>query len=58
MPIERRVIVVGTRDFHIAHFFNFIHYRRVIRDLEIARPNEHDLTAKNKLTVTRRNYAN
>jgi len=29
-----------------------------IRDMEIARPNEHDLTAKNKLTVTRRNYAN
>ena len=58
MPIEMRVIVVGTRDFHIAHFLNFIHYRRFIRDLEIARPKEHDLIAKNKIPVISRNYAN
>jgi len=48
MPIERRVILVGTRDFHIAHFLNFIHYRRFIRDLEIARPKEHELFCKNQ----------
>ena len=48
MPIEMRVIVVGTRDFHIAHFFNFIAYQWFIRDLEIARPNEHDLFCKNQ----------
>ena len=29
-----------------------------IRDMEIARPNEHDLTAKNKIPVMMRNYTN
>jgi len=29
-----------------------------IRDMEIARPKEHDLNAKNKIPVMRRNYAN